>query len=104
MILIAINEFVSIILVCTTSLLYSSMSKKSKVSFDCSGARSTGRYSLSVSLSVSQLKIWRTALTIFLIFCMNVPYYKTKKRTGPFVRENSGSFNNHENVPKTALF
>ena len=52
----------------------------------------------SVSLLVSQLKIWRTALTIFLIFCMNVPYYKTKKRTGPFFREKSGSFNNHENV------
>ena len=41
--------------------------------------------------SVCQLKIWRTALTIFLIFCMNVSYYKTKKRTGPFVREKSGS-------------
>ena len=54
--------------------------------------------------SVCQLKIWKTAVTIFLIFGMNVSYYKTKKRTGPFFREKSGSFNNHENVPKTALF
>ena len=29
---------------------------------------------------------------------MNVPYYKTKKRTRPFVRQKSGSFKNHENV------
>ena len=56
------------------------------------------RYSLSVCLLVSQLKIWRTALTIFLIFGMNVPYYKTKKRTRPFFREKSGSFNNHKLV------
>ena len=48
--------------------------------------------------SVCQLKIWRTALTIFLIFGMNVSYYKTKKRTGPFFREKSGSFNNHDFV------
>ena len=35
---------------------------------------------------------------------MNVPYYKNKKRTGRFVRENSGSFNNCNAVPKTAIF
>ena len=57
-----------------------------------------------VSLSVRQLKIWRTALTIFPKLGTHDQHDKTKKRTGPFVRENSGSFNNHENVPKTALF
>ena len=72
-----------------------------------SGARPLGLYSsplqwrsglwMLVCLLVSQLKIWRTALTIFLIFCMNVPYYKTKKRTGPFFREKSGSLIIHEN-------
>ena len=39
----------------------------------------------------------RTALRIFLIFCMNVPYYKQKKRTRPFFRENSCSLIIHEN-------
>ena len=47
---------------------------------------------------------WRTAPRIFLIFCMNVPYHKGKKRTRRFFQEKSGSFNNHENVPKMALF
>ena len=46
----------------------------------------------------------RTALRILPKLGMNVPYYKNKKVTRPFVWEKSGSFNNHENVPKTALF
>ena len=33
----------------------------------------------------------KTALRIFLIFCMKVPYYKGKKRTRRFFRKNSGS-------------
>ena len=33
-----------------------------------------------------------------MIFCMNVPYHKGKKRTRPFVRENSCSLIIHENV------
>ena len=40
----------------------------------------------------------KTALRIFMIFCMNVPYHKGKKRTRPFVRENSRSLIIHENV------
>ena len=40
----------------------------------------------------------KTALRIFLIFCMKVPYYKGKKRTRRFFREKSGSFNNDEYV------
>ena len=36
----------------------------------------------------------KTAHRIFLIFCMNVPYYKGKKRTRRFSREKSGSFKN----------
>ena len=46
----------------------------------------------------------RTALRIFLIFCMNVPYHKGKKRTRPFVREKSGSLIIHENVSKIMVF
>ena len=38
-----------------------------------------------------------TALRIFLIFFMNVPYYKGKKTTRPFFREKSGSLIIHEN-------
>ena len=45
-----------------------------------------------------------TAPRIFPIFCMNVQYNKGKKRTRRFVREKSGSFNNHDTVPKTAIF
>ena len=59
---------------------------------------------LIFSRSVREQDFSKTALRIFLIFCMNLLYHKGKKRTRPFVRENSGSFNNHENVPKTALF
>ena len=33
----------------------------------------------------------KTALTIFLNFCMKVPYYKSKKLTRRFVRKRSGS-------------
>ena len=33
-----------------------------------------------------------------MIFCTNVPYHKGKKRTRPFVRENSSSLIIHENV------
>ena len=35
---------------------------------------------------------------------MNIPYYKNKKRARRFFREKSGSFNNHDTVPKTAIF
>ena len=42
----------------------------------------------------------KTALRIFLIFCMKVPYYKGKKRARRFFRKNSGSLIIHENVPK----
>ena len=38
-----------------------------------------------------------TAPRIFLIFCMNVPYYKDKKRAQRFSREKSGSLIIHEN-------
>ena len=57
-----------------------------------------GPLQLAMFQLVSLQKIWRTALRIFLIFCMNVPYYKTKKRTRPFFREKSGSLIIHENV------
>ena len=40
---------------------------------------------------------WRTALRIFLILCIHVPYYKGKKRTRPFFQEKSGSLIIHEN-------
>ena len=46
----------------------------------------------------------RTAPRILAKLGMNVPYYKNKKVTRPFVREKSGSFNNRENVPKMAVF
>ena len=41
-----------------------------------------------------------------MIFCMNDPYHKGKKRTRPFVRENSCSLIIHENVfwPFLAIF
>ena len=39
----------------------------------------------------------KTALRIFLILCMHVPYHKGKKRTWPFFQENSGSLIIHEN-------
>ena len=52
-----------------------------------------------VGLSVVRSQIsWITALRIFLIFCMNVPYYKGKKPTRPFFQENSSSLIIHENV------
>ena len=49
---------------------------------------------------------WRTGLRIFPIFCMNVPYYKNKKRTRRFFREKSCSLIIHENVfwPFLAIF
>ena len=40
---------------------------------------------------VSEHFFWRTALRISTKLGMNVPYYKTKKVTRRFVRENSGS-------------
>ena len=46
-----------------------------------------------VSLQFSR----RTARWIFLIFCMNVPYYKGKKRTRRFFREKSCSLIIHKN-------
>ena len=42
----------------------------------------------------------KTALRIFLIFCLKVPYYKGQKRARRFFRRNSGSLIIHENVPK----
>ena len=59
-----------------------------------------GRYSWLVSDGF----FWRTGLRIFLIFCMNVPYYQRKKRTRRFFRENSCSLIIHENVLKNGLF
>ena len=49
---------------------------------------------LLVRWSVSLLFFRKTAHRIFPIFCMNVPYYKGKKRTRRFSREKSGSFKN----------
>ena len=40
----------------------------------------------------------RTALRILAKLGMNVPYYKNKKVTRPFVRENSGSLIMRKNV------
>ena len=39
----------------------------------------------------------KTALRIFPIFCMNVPYYKVTQRTRRFFREKSSSLIIHEN-------
>ena len=50
-----------------------------------------GRYLIFSSWLVRRQNSRRTALRIFPIFGMNVPHYKTKKRTRPFFRENSGS-------------
>ena len=47
-----------------------------------------------VGWSVHLLFFRKTAHRIILIFCMNVPYYKGKKRTRRFSREKSGSFKN----------
>ena len=47
--------------------------------------------------SIYPRKIWRTALRIFPIFCMNVPYYKVTQRTRRFFREKSSSLIIHEN-------
>ena len=52
----------------------------------------------SVGRLVSEHVFSKTALRIFLIFCMKVQHDNGSKRTRPFVREKSGSFNNHENV------
>ena len=48
----------------------------------------------------------KTALRIFPIFCMNVPYYKVTQRTRRFFREKSSSLIIHENVfwPFLAIF
>ena len=59
-----------------------------------------GRVLIGGRLVVRPLNSWKTALRIFLIFCMNVPYHKGKKLTRPFVREKSGSLIIHENVSK----
>ena len=48
----------------------------------------------SVGWLVHLLFFRKTAHRIFPIFCMNVPYYKGKKRTRRFSREKSGSFKN----------
>ena len=47
---------------------------------------------------VSKQSFSKTALRIFMIFCMKVPYYKSKKRARRFFRKNTGSFKNHKNV------
>ena len=73
------------------------------VNKDWRRASPLGRYSV-VRLFVRHQYSRRTALRIFLIFCMNVPYHKGKKRTRPFVRENSGSLIIHENVSKIMVF
>ena len=46
---------------------------------------------------------WITALRIFLIFCMNVPYYKGKKRTQPFFQESCSSTNQLPHITKPDL-
>ena len=46
------------------------------------------------SSSVTDQDSWRTLLRIFLIFGLNVPYHKGKKRTRRFCQEKSGSFKN----------
>ena len=61
-------------------------------------------FSWLVGWSVSQQDFSKTALRIFLIFCMNLLYHKGKKRTRPFVRENSGSLIIHEKVSKIMVF
>ena len=61
-------------------------------------SQSLGTLQFLVGRLVREQDFSKTVLRIFLIFCMNVPYHKGKKRTRPFVREKSGSFNNHENV------
>ena len=50
------------------------------------------RLGIVASRSVRYRFFRRTVHTIFPIFCMNVPYYKNKKRTRRFFREKSGSF------------
>ena len=54
-----------------------------------------------VQVTVSEQFFSKTALRIFMIFCMKVPYYKSKKRARQFFRKKSGSLIIHENVPKT---
>ena len=57
------------------------------------------RYSWLVGLSVVSYRFSRkTGLRIFLIFCMNFPYYKDKKLAWAFFREKSSSLIIHENV------
>ena len=46
----------------------------------------------------------RTAHGISAKLGRNLQHNKVKKRTRPFVWEKSGSFNNHERVPKIAIF
>ena len=65
-----------------------------------------GWYCPFLSVSVRNHFSWKTALRIFPIFCMNVPYYKNKKRTRRFFREKSCSLIIHENRfwPFLAIF
>ena len=63
-----------------------------------------GWYCPFLSVSVRNHFSWKTSPRIFPIFCMNVPYYKCKKRTRCFFRENSYSLIIHENVLKNGLF
>ena len=57
-----------------------------------------------VSWSVYNQKILKTALTIFLIFCMKVHHYKGKKTTRRFFRENSQFFFISNFVSKIEVF
>ena len=53
---------------------------------------------------VSEQFFSKTALTIFLIFCMKVHHYKGKKRTRRFFRENSQIFFISNFVSKIEVF
>ena len=61
-------------------------------------------YTVPARLVVSEQFFSKTALRIFLILCMKVPYYKSKKCTRPFFRKNTGSLIIHENVAQKWLF
>ena len=61
-------------------------------------------YTVPARLVVSEQFFSKTALRIFLILCMKVPYSEGKKRTWRFSRKKSGSLIIHENVLKNGLF
>ena len=74
--------------------------KKAKDKVDKNNKSDVEQVRRTLQLVVSVQFCSKTALRIFLIFCMKVPYYKSKKRARRFFRKNSGSLIIHENVPK----